>query len=179
MNSRDLVTSGCVLLLSALAGCGGGQVSDSGPGDLGVDTGPMCMTGQTVCGSSCVDLQADPTHCGACETVCGRGEACTAGHCELACPTGQTACAGRCASLDTDRANCGACGVACGTGLVCSMGSCTLECGAMLATCGMGADGGAGGRYCADTRTDRLNCGSCGNACGAGMICEAGHCVVQ
>jgi hypothetical protein len=42
-----------------------------------------------------------------------------------------------------------------------------------LATCS--ADGGT---YCANTSADNDNCGSCGNECTSGNVCNAGHCIV-
>lgn len=42
--------------------------------------------------------------------------------------------------------------------------------------CAGGFDGGTS--YCADTRNDPANCGSCGAACPASQLCVSGHCVV-
>ena len=47
-----------------------------------------------------------------------------------------------------------------------------------LALCGGASDAGTSdagtsARYCADTRTDRLNCGACGTVCPAGQQCNA------
>lgn len=44
--------------------------------------GPMaCGAGLTLCGGACVDLSADPSHCGACGLSCPPGAACTNGAC--------------------------------------------------------------------------------------------------
>jgi hypothetical protein len=40
----------------------------------------QCPSGQTACGTSCVDLQTDPKNCGKCATACASG-VCTAGVC--------------------------------------------------------------------------------------------------
>jgi hypothetical protein len=48
-----------------------------------------CSGGLTACtvtsglssGSACVNLQKDPTHCGACGTACGNNQVCDAGKC--------------------------------------------------------------------------------------------------
>jgi Putative metal-binding motif len=38
----------------------------------------VCGAGSTKCGDVCVDLQTSEANCGACGTVCGQGETCTA-----------------------------------------------------------------------------------------------------
>src|SRR5690606_13998651 len=43
--------------------------------------GGDCRTGLTACAGKCVDLQGDPTNCGACANVCAEGVACSAGIC--------------------------------------------------------------------------------------------------
>jgi hypothetical protein len=170
------------LAAALLAGACTSGTSVVGGNDGGLDAAVdvSCTAPQTACGATCVDLQANPDHCGACGTRCARTEACVMGRCALACPGGQTACNGRCIDLSTDRAHCGACGNVCGTGLVCTMGRCDVECGPMLATCASGSDAGVDGgaaRYCANTQVDRLNCGSCGVVCPAGQRCEGGACM--
>jgi hypothetical protein len=37
----------------------------------------------------------------------------------------------------------------------------------------------AGAPYCANTQSDNLNCGACGNACGQKQLCVQGACVSQ
>lgn len=49
---------------------------------------------------------------------------------------------------------------------------CAITCGSGKNECD--PDGGA--PYCADFKTDNVNCGSCGNACGAGTMCSGGTC---
>ena len=44
------------------------------------------------CGQACVNQQTDRTNCGACGTVCGAGEVCNAGKCELSCDVGLIKC---------------------------------------------------------------------------------------
>ena len=164
-----------------LFGCTSDPIVASGDaGGIDVPADVQCAAGQRACGGACATLADDPLNCGACGTVCPRTQVCAAGACRASCPAGQQLCGDRCVSVDTDRAHCGACGNACGAGLVCAMGQCALECGPMLAQCsgGGGADGGAA-RFCANTRTDRENCGACGIACVAGQICTAGVCVTS
>lgn len=65
---------------------------------------------KTVCGESCVDLQSDSRHCGACDRACGGPQSvCVDGECS--CPVGQRLCDGAC--VPSDARNCGACGVTC------------------------------------------------------------------
>lgn len=134
-------------LVLASLGCDGSSsvvAGRDGSVDLVTDMGlPPCPTGQTRCGDRCVDVQVDPTHCGACGTTCASGELCAQGRCVATCSPQQRVCGGACIDVRTDRANCGACGAACASGQVCSMGSCQLTCGAGLAMCGVGGDGGA------------------------------------
>jgi hypothetical protein len=164
------------LAAALLAGACTSGTSVVGGNDGGLDAAVdvSCTAPQTACGATCVDLQANPDHCGACGTRCARTEACVMGRCALACPGGQTACNGRCIDLATDRANCGACGNVCATGQVCAMGRCDrgvrpharhLRVG--LAT--RGVDGGAA-RYCANTRSTATTA-ACGLACPPGSIC--------
>ncbi|MBF5041932.1 hypothetical protein FGE12_05975 [Aggregicoccus sp. 17bor-14] len=54
------------------------------------DSGVLCSEGLTACGNTCVDLQSESAHCGACGQACAQGELCSEGAC-LAAPE---ACAG-------------------------------------------------------------------------------------
>jgi hypothetical protein len=55
---------------------------DAAPSDgPAPDAMPACPAGQTMCGSDCVDLQTDPSHCGACDTPCQSVRGCTMGTC--------------------------------------------------------------------------------------------------
>ena len=73
-----------------------------------------CPTGQTRCGSACVNLSSDHAHCGACSSPCGAGQACSAGLCvctPASCPNG--CCNGtNCLSGDS-ATSCGRAGNAC------------------------------------------------------------------
>lgn len=55
--------------------CSGGQMCAMG---ACVTT---CPTGQTACGTACVDLATDARHCGMCDRACTTGEACAGGRC--------------------------------------------------------------------------------------------------
>jgi hypothetical protein len=119
-------------------------------------TAPVCtgcptdcsLTGQTCCSGVCVDVAANPFHCGMCGRACAAGELCCAGSCV---PTGP--------------AHCGACGRACGTGETCAASTC---CAASSVCAGR----------CVDLMNDSMNCGRCGNACTAPATCRGGCCCV-
>lgn len=171
-------------VVASLAACDGTTIIGGGDAstlDATTDLGPRCGASETACGGTCVDLRRNRDNCGSCGNSCQDGTVCIMGTCTVSCPTGQTLCGGLCATTATDRTNCGGCGVVCGAGQVCSNGACTLSCASDLATCMSTAttDGGAPQRYCANTRTDRENCGTCGTACAAGQICVDSMCVLS
>lgn len=140
-----------------------------------------CKGASTECGGTCVDLQSDNLHCGACGRACGAGSACRGGTCSTAapaCPPGEILCGSRCVDPLSDRLFCGSsgscgggqAGVACAAGEVCSAGVCALSCQAGLTGC-------AG--TCRDLQSDRAHCGACGRACAPGEICDSGACALS
>jgi hypothetical protein len=146
--------------LSATGGATGGS-NASGTGGA-----TICPNGQALCGSSCVELQTDPTNCGACGTACSPDRTCTLGRCTLVCAPGTADCGGTtCVNLKDDVNNCGRCGIACGTHS-CVNGAC-FPCAAGQTPCGS---------VCPDLETDALNCGACGTACPADYMCVDGQC---
>ena len=118
--------AGALVLVVSSGACGGGQSEDGpasflGPGsdgegsagsddtadggngtDAGTadDTGsgppPDCMPSETLCGSTCADLQTDPSNCGQCGRSCvipQASAACLVGECAMAaCEPGWTDC---------------------------------------------------------------------------------------
>ena len=74
--STDAGTGGTATRDAGTDGAGGAGTPDAGIGD--------CNTGScqgTCCGSLCVDLQTNPSRCGACTTACPTGQSCIAGTC--------------------------------------------------------------------------------------------------
>jgi hypothetical protein len=154
---RIFVLSCAVMVTLGLAACG-----DDATGG--------CPEGLSDCEGTCVNLQIDRAHCGACGTACNPGEVCSAGACALSCQVGLTDCDGVCVDTGNDRDNCGACGTVCGPGEVCSDGTCSLSCQLGLTDCN---------GTCVDTNTDRANCGTCGTTCNDGEVCSAGTCALS
>jgi len=154
--------------------------------------GNDCAAGEARCGMRCVDLQNDPTRCGACDAVpCGSGPnaspACRAGVCALACAAGLGDC-------DADAANgcetatatavthCGACGRVCPAGAnatpTCAAGVCGIACAAGFGDCDADAANGCE----TDLRSAATSCGRCGNRCpsqtNAAPACVEGACAL-
>jgi hypothetical protein len=135
-----------------------------------------CPKAFTTCGDTCTDTQTDGANCGACGTVCGAGQACSAGACSATCPTGEVVCNAECVDTQRDSENCGACGSACGDGQVCGAGACSDSCPTGEIACN---------GQCVDPHRDNSFCGAsadceganAGSACGPGSVCNgAGLC---
>jgi hypothetical protein len=99
------------------------------------------------------------------------------------CTTGWGNCDGVAANgcevdLTSTTSNCGACGAVCPSlphGAAACTGSCTLGvCAAGWGNC----DGAASNGCEVNVSSDASNCGSCGHACGSGMVCSGSSCVV-
>ena len=149
-----------------------------------------CTGGQTQCTAAdgsrrCVDTRTDPVNCGRCGNACSRTQSCRNGACVTTpntCTGGLTQCTAadgsrRCVDTRSDAAHCGTCGNACSRTQSCRNGACVTTtpnpCTGGLTQC-TAADGT---RRCVDTRTDRANCGTCGNACSRLQSCRNGACV--
>ncbi|WP_437279540.1 MXAN_6577-like cysteine-rich protein [Sorangium sp. So ce375] len=177
LRPRPALSSAALLLAAGVvlaASCAEGPSSSS-----------KCADGLSRCGDECVELEANPAHCGACGEACEEGQLCVEGRCgeggggeggagsgigegvggEEECREGQTDCSGKCVNLETDPGNCGDCGVKCPMGHVCAGGACA--CAGDLTEC----DGA-----CVDVLSDRLNCGRCKNGCAPAQLCEGGAC---
>lgn len=112
-----------------------------------------------------VDLQTDPSDCGACGHSCGGGQVCSGGACASSCGSGLTECNGSCVNLSSDSSDCGQCGTVCQGGQTCTNGTCACPSGQSFC-------GGA----CVDTSSNNVDCGSCGNVCVLGETCVSGKC---
>jgi hypothetical protein len=152
-----------------------------------------CAAGESRCGGRCVNVQTDPTRCGACDAVpCPAGAnaspACRAGACSLACATGFGDCDGAAANgcetaTATAVAHCGGCGTACPARdhatVTCAAGACGFTCAQGFADCDRDAANGCE----VDLGGDPANCGACGGACAATPngtpTCAAGACGVS
>jgi len=117
---------GCAEACAAGQECVAGACASgsTGSGGSSGDAGVTCGTGVTLCGAVCVNTDADPANCGACDQACAAGEACVSGACALSCPPGQVDCGGACTDTSNDPAHCGACAAACAAAQTCTNGVC-------------------------------------------------------
>jgi alpha-tubulin suppressor-like RCC1 family protein len=150
-----------------------------------------CPDGYTQCGSDCVDLQNDPSHCGSCDNMCPADQQCFSGTCMPRCPDGQHPCAGVCVSssdVNTCGNRCTPCPVPDGGIATCDGMTCGAICGPTQRFCGgvCAHCPGAGGLMCAGTQCVGNGCpvgqhkcngvcvdengGSCGDTC---LMCPA------
>jgi hypothetical protein len=111
------------------------------------------------CAGRCVNVTADPDHCGSCDTQCALGVACVDQVCErgcdgLGCPRGFTCMeTGDCVPSSCDRSEEGA---ECALGPIVT-GSCC-------------------GGQCLDVSQSSSHCGDCSTLCDAGTFCYLGSC---
>ncbi|MBQ9242186.1 MAG: SH3 domain-containing protein [Proteobacteria bacterium] len=149
---------------------------------------PVCIDAYTYCEGECLDLAS--LHLANCDS-------CADGYCD----SNMNVMDGCDIYVKgSDRNNCGACGQVCPDNQYCSEGACVDTCGAdetycdgmclklsdlHLASCHScadsycDADGNlANGCEVSAKGNDASHCGSCGNVCGAGMVCDQGTCIV-
>ena len=201
----------CTDPLTSRGFCGATGACGAGGGSAGTAcaAGSVCANGtcqvscpglQINCGGVCVDPLTSRSNCGATGAcgaggngtpgaVCGGGNVCAGGSCQVSCPGSQVNCGGVCVDPLTSRSNCGATGAcgaggngtpgtACAVGNVCSGGTCQVSCPGGQINCG---------GICVDPTTSAANCGatgacgaggngSPGAVCGAGKVCTAGVC---
>lgn len=128
LGSRRSLLAGVAVALSAapvsVAARKGRKKKDKKP--------KKCQPGFTRCAgstgkSTCVELQTDTTHCGACGKACPSNQTCVAGVCTSLCGqcgTGEVCCGGRC--LTGECCN----NADCGTEATCTNGKCKVTCNA-------------------------------------------------
>lgn len=175
---------GCETTLANASNCGAcgktcaaGEVCDQG------NCSGSCSGSTTKCGSACVNLDDDPSHCGACNAACPQGAnatpTCVNKNCVLSCNPPFDDCDNNTANgcetnLQTTAAHCSACGKACpsapagGIAQICSKGGCVCDSGRIA--CPFNTKMG-----CVDAKSDPAHCGSCA-ACPAGDYCDVGNC---
>ena len=149
-------------------------VPDAGTPDGSVpDGGVTCEPPLTICGSDCVNAEADPRYCGDCETACVAGSVCERGRCVDPgdCRTDETGCTGfsycdeetgDCLPGCTDSSQC------VGDDEVCDVGLRACVCDSGLERCGS---------VCVDTESNPIFCGDCATFCRVGEVCDSGSCV--
>jgi putative metal-binding protein len=100
----------CLSLVALVAGC-----SSSG--------GDEC-TGDymELCGTECVNIQTNSSHCGGCTNTCGGDSVCSGGQCS--CSGSLEYCSSECVNTDTDNDHCGACLAPCSGETQCVQGKC-------------------------------------------------------
>jgi Stigma-specific protein, Stig1 len=159
--------------------------SITGPGPLTLDessTGAeACPTGQERCDVACVDIDADPLHCGACFIGCESHQSCVDGECSPACSDGGTECDGVCVDTQSLPTHCGGCGSVCDDLEDCERGECVFagcefgrpcgDCPAGLADCDPDVDG------CEADLAAAATCGACDHSCDDGDTCQPPDCV--
>ncbi len=186
-NCDGIPSNGCETDVRTLANCGACGAVCSRANAI-----PQCVSG-TCSTQSCATFFADcdgvdangceanvlndPSHCGACGTICpGLGAAnttatCNSGLCGLSCASGFANCDGflpnGCETDVRTNTNCGTCGNACPATQTCNGGSCGCPAGQMVCA----------GTTCIDTTGDANNCGTCGHVCsGTTPYCFSGAC---
>ena len=160
----------------------------------------QCGTDVTADSIICVlssSMQYDKNHCGNCDKVCNSDESCVAGECmRNTCTDGKTLCdLNECRNTTSDAENCGVCDYKCAEHPTssaisnsCSGGKCQYQCDATKGYTQCGGGQTADSIICIheDTfKTDRNNCGGCGDAttgehiCNSGEVCVNGSCVTN
>jgi hypothetical protein len=147
--------------------CPAGQRCNPASNIPGYEEPPTCIgcpSGQSFCGTECVDRQTDLNNCGSCGHVCVSPTTCQNGQC--GCNTCGASgnnpyskvCGGECVDTAGDPNNCGGCGNVCSdtadgfTG-ICNCGACS------------GCAGALGGFWCCQTGTCTHACPQPGETC--------------
>ncbi|HEY5090408.1 MAG TPA: hypothetical protein VIK30_10585, partial [Polyangia bacterium] len=141
-----------------------GSAGSGSSGTAGAGGSNSCASGQTLCGSDCVNTDSDSNNCGACGLPCNGGRTCQSSQCQ--CPAGMLDCNGSCVA--SDATHCGDCSTMCQANQVCSNSTCGSSCSGGQMLCGTA---------CVDTTASSANCGTCGHACGSNQQCANSVCV--
>jgi hypothetical protein len=152
--SESCINGECTLIPSCPLGsfacgnncCGVSQTCD--PNTL-TCTPSICQSGQTQCGSVCIDTSSDRFNCGGCGITCDIEEQCISGKCvSSTCGNGKCDLTENCSTCSQD---CGSCQCSAPTPDLCN------------------------GR-CTNILSDSSNCGACSNECQIGYSCDNGVC---
>jgi hypothetical protein len=181
--------NGCETDIRTLANCGtcgatcahANATSSCGNGSCGLAS---CNSGFGNCNNNtadgCEQQLNTQTHCGQCGRACSLGNAassCSSGSCQVStCNAGFGNCDANAANgcetnLTNNTSHCNACGAACPANFACQAGRCVCDANSDCAS-GQNCCGGS----CIDIRSDRNNCGACGNVCASGQTCCSGTC---
>jgi hypothetical protein len=167
------------------AACATGKICSPDPTG-GFSCTTTCALPNLLCGTACVDVTKDPSHCGGCDVACAsdvHGEPTCGGTppaCGVKCDSGFHACAGKCTS-DSDATACGDSCTHCSAG-VHATPFCDATTGTCKVTCDAGfADCDSDPTTCeADLNNDPNNCSKCGEVCtapvGGTPTCSLGSC---
>lgn len=128
-----------------------------------------------LCGTTCSDTTTDSNNCGGCTDRCTGGMTCQGSKC--ACPSGSHPCNGQCSSNSATTScgatSCSTCPAPSGGVATCDGTSCGQSCtNTQQSLCGSGTSA-----TCVTLLSDKNNCGTCNNSCGAGQ-CSSGTCQI-
>lgn len=149
-----------------------------------------CVSGLVCCAGSCVDLQKDTRHCGACDEACPSQNAvaaCVGATCKLSCGDGFADCNGVAAdgcevNTTNDARHCGSCGTACSLPNASSSTCSASQCVVSACTSGYSNCDGRSANGCeVVSASDLQNCGGCGAVCSVTSgtpRCTTGQCFV-
>ena len=139
--------------------------------------GTDCRAPLVTCGRFCLDLRADPDHCGQCERACTGLTVCSAGSCIPASndagPADASRDTGTDAGADAATRDAGSADSASADGGPADTGPVDANIDAGPPTCGLGEIACSGACVPANTS---VHCGSCATTCGATEVCDVGAC---
>jgi hypothetical protein len=152
------------------AGIPDASVPDASVPDGG---GVNCEPPLRICGSDCVNTDADPRYCGDCETACAAGDVCEGGRCidPGDCRTNEVGCSGF-SYCDEET---GECLPGCATSAQCIGDNEVCDTELHDCVCDTGFESCPSG--CVDTDTDPSFCGDCSTECPVGFVCDIGACL--
>jgi stigma-specific protein Stig1 len=124
MLRSSLILAACIVVAATVASSCGKSGERSGDREANHVAETCPAAGQHMCNGTCVSMQGNPDHCGACGNVCSAAQVCLSTGCAGSCPEPLSACDRRCVDRSRDSANCGRCGHTCEAGNGCLDGAC-------------------------------------------------------